>query len=654
MPPGGEANTSGAPPAAPRRLAPLAAGGGRHRVPPAGEEQWRAEGAGRRLPPLLRTRPLLPARPARRTHVPAASGGARRRGGRVPSPGRHRGSSSAARRASLGRGERGAALRPWLSDSHGCRLPAGKRVRAAPRRRPGGPVHRQRLRLPPALPGLGQRLGGAGLEPLRALRRRQWQRGRRRALRPRGRRPLRGHRHRHHGPLFRGLRRGALRQLLGHVCHRQVSAALPRPAAHGRCRRGGTPPPGVGMRDGVPAGMLRPSAGQRVKGCTGVSDGRKKGRGKEAFDKEPERVMGGIATCGGTVRGGRSVRNRCASEDVLRTLRAAHLCERLWQTGPESRPCPLRSDDLKELFPLPVSVYGHGLVHGYRLVHGQRYASTCLSTQLSQMHEQNVNGTASLWPYLEILCLMSRSICVYWNTFIYVYRHTCAYTCINKYAVIAAAFCNPGVPAVLRHFATFSPAREKAPSGAVTDQITRDKSIARKWAENEWAGDERGSLAGLELGRWRPWGNTATSREPRAGRGTAGCDRTGPTELISLRGCSSFPNQASIEPWRAQRALLRGEIEVAPGCVPLLSRQPQHFHFPLPVWIVRSPFELRAPRGVGAAGAGAASWLPWQASGRERLCGAWGQRKQCQPRKAGGEGRGHRGVLQQDGRCSTC
>lgn len=44
--------------------------------------------------------------------------------------------------------------------------------------------------------------------------------------------------------------------------------ALPRPAASGRCRRGGTPPPGAGMRDGVPAGMLRsPSAGQRAEGC---------------------------------------------------------------------------------------------------------------------------------------------------------------------------------------------------------------------------------------------------------------------------------------------------------------------------------------------------------------------------------------------------
>lgn len=179
-----------------------------------------------------------------------------------PTPRRYRGVPRA-RRAG---GRADAAAR------HGCCLPAGKRVRAAPRRRPGGPVRRQRLRLPPAraaLPGLGQRLGGAGLEPLRALRRRQWQRGRR-ALRARGRRPLRSHRHRDHGPLLRGLRRGALRQLLGHVCHRQVSAALPRPAAHGRCRRGGTPSPGAGMRDGVPAGMLpSPSAGQRAKGHSG-------------------------------------------------------------------------------------------------------------------------------------------------------------------------------------------------------------------------------------------------------------------------------------------------------------------------------------------------------------------------------------------------
>lgn len=47
-----------------------------------------------------------------------------------------------------------------------------------------------------------------------------------------------------------------------------------------------------------------------------------RGKGKKAFDKEPERGMGKRnLRCS---RGGdRSVRNRCASEDALRTLRAA-------------------------------------------------------------------------------------------------------------------------------------------------------------------------------------------------------------------------------------------------------------------------------------------------------------------------------------------
>lgn len=202
------------------------------------------------------------------------------------------------------------------------------------------------------------------------------------------------------------------------------------------------------------------------------------------------------------------------------------------------------------------------------------------------------------------------------------------YVCID----IGAPWSRPHsvIPAVLRHFATFSPAKEKAPTGAITDQITRDKSIARKWAENEWEGDERGSFAGLaaERGGWLPWGNTATSREPRAGSGTAGLDWTGPTELMSLRGWSSFPNQASTEPWRAQRALLRGEMGMVQGRAPFL---PIEAAPALPVSPrLERPFSLwtlRCPRGRGR---GCRAQMPWpqeqgcplQSSGSGWLCSA--------------------------------
>lgn len=144
--------------------------------------------------------------------------------------------------------------------------------------------------------------------------------------------------------------------------------------------------------------------------------------------------------------------------------------------------------------------------------------------------------------------------------------------------------------------------------------------------------------SGAERGGWLPWGNTATSRERRAGSGTAGRDRTGPTELISLRGCSSFPNQASTEPWRAQRELLRGRWEWSRGTLPSFRGSPSISNFP-PVWSVRSPFERCVPRGVGAAAVGhrcrgrgteVVSWHHLRTSGTGWLCGAWAQRWQCQ------------------------
>lgn len=197
------------------------------------------------LCPSYLHRPLLPCPPrpphtCARTHWRGAPSG---RAGATASPVPRVAASAPRTSTALGIPRaRKAAGRADAAARHGCRLPAGQRLRAAPRRRPGGPFRHQRLRrLPPrraALRGrtagrLGQRLsgsGGGGLEPLRALRRPQRQRGRRRAVRARGRRPLHGHGYRHHGPLLRGLRRGALRELLGHVCHHQVSSAPPCPA----------------------------------------------------------------------------------------------------------------------------------------------------------------------------------------------------------------------------------------------------------------------------------------------------------------------------------------------------------------------------------------------------------------------------------------
>lgn len=62
--------------------------------------------------------------------------------------------------------------------------------------------------------------------------------------------------------------------------------------------------------------------------------------------------------------------------------------------------------------------------------------------------------------------------------------------------------------------------------------------------------NQRAPLPARGAGRAVPWGNTATSRERGGG--------TGPSKPLFLFGCSSFPNQASAEPCRAQQTLLQG------------------------------------------------------------------------------------------------
>lgn len=359
-----------------------------------------------------------PPRPARRTHVPAPSGGARRRGGREPPPPpppRHRPLRTATGIATATATGPGTAT----ASHHGRRLPAGQRLGAAPGRRPGGPVRLQRLgrRLPPlraALRGrpaglLGERLGGGGLEPLRALRRGQRQRRRRRALRAHGRGALGGHGHRHHGPVLRGVRRGALRQLLGHVCHRQVGAAPPGP------------PPPSRRGTGVALGRRR---GGEWKGALGKGPGREKNREEETCD--------GAAGLGAALRG-----------DALRPRRAA---APLLSARPGLKFAPLRWAG--RVLELVVAVCEDALTD-----------RRCTSPQPTpdQRQEQITNGIAAerLSPPGRIDALPQVLLCM----FISVCICMCVYTSVRVHVCKNAGVeTSASSPAALSHVATFSPA----------------------------------------------------------------------------------------------------------------------------------------------------------------------------------------------------
>lgn len=116
--------------------------------------------------------------------------------------------------------------------------------------------------------------------------------------------------------------------------------------------------------------------------------------------------------------------------------------------------------------------------------------------------------------------------------------------------------------------------------------------------------NQRAPLPARGAGRAVSWGNTATSRERGGG--------TRLSKSLFLLGCSSFPNQASAEPCRAQQTLLRG---VPLGRAPYLLGQPQNFRFFQVYKASLYPLTLCFPRSWGSS-----RWVggPWP-----RRTGSW-------------------------------